>query len=73
MSNTSSALQKAKNIPVPEPGTGEFVTLPTVETLCVWMRINHLKVKGWHGNLLVVMPDTETEVSPIAEASEATS
>lgn len=52
-------LEKVKKIHVPEPGTGEFVTLPSVEALCTWMALNQLKVKGWRGNYLDVVPDRE--------------
>ena len=47
-------MEKAKKIPVPAPGTGEIVTLPSVEALCMWMKLNHLKVSEWHGSILVV-------------------
>lgn len=56
-----SLLQKVQKIPVPEPGTGEIVILPSVEALCVWMQTNHLQVKEWHGNLLVVKQAVEAE------------
>ena len=63
MSNKPTLLAQAKNIPVPEPGTGEVVVLSSVELLCTWMKLNDLKFKQWRGGLLVV-----TTAEPQAEA-----
>ncbi len=60
------ALAKAKRIPVPEPGTGEFVTIP-IDVLAAWMALNHRKVQGWYGSLLMTVPDVNME-----EEEEAT-
>lgn len=58
----ATLLDKAKNIPIPEPGTGEVVTISSIELLCVWMQLNQLKAKGWKGNILEITPVTESEV-----------
>lgn len=63
MSNSlfsAKALAKAKRIPVPEPGTGEFVVIP-LEILSAWMALNHRKAQGWYGSLLMTVPDVDTE------------
>jgi hypothetical protein len=60
MSNKLTPLDKAKKIPVPEPGTGEFVIIP-VEVLAAWMKLNHRKALGWYGSLLMTVPDVNTE------------
>lgn len=52
-------LDKAKKIPVPEPG--EIIQIESVELLCVWMKLNDRKVLRWQGHMLVTVPNKSTE------------
>jgi len=63
-------LDKVKKIEVPAPGTGEFVTLPSVEALCTWMTLNNLKAKGWHGNFLEVVPNAPVKLAEPVKLEE---
>jgi hypothetical protein len=69
MRTAKEAMKMAKKIPVPEPGSGEIVTIP-LDVLSAWMALNHRKAHGWYGNLLMTVPDVSTEEEKEESAHE---
>jgi len=62
MSNKLTPLDKAKKIPVPEPGTGEIAQFSSIELFCVWMKLNNQKALRWYGGILLIAPADVEEV-----------
>lgn len=61
----SEAMEKARQIPMPQPG--EIINISSVEVFCAFMELHKLEIQEWRGSFVVMRHAPALEAGKVEE------